>query len=125
MEAMKNVRSAYVFDLKLLKDFYLVFGIYYKTHSIREISIGEGKHKKNNNNNNSNPQKTKKTQFDLFYLVFNSYASTLIKWHPLPKWENDFCWFILLGLVEGKCWSKSYVSQWWHLPRYMFVEELL
>ena len=28
---MKNVRSAYVFDLKLLKEFYLVFGIYYKT----------------------------------------------------------------------------------------------
>ena len=25
MEAMKNVRSAHVFDLKLLKEFYLVF----------------------------------------------------------------------------------------------------
>ena len=31
----ENVRSAYVFDLKLLKEFYLVFGIYYKIHSIR------------------------------------------------------------------------------------------
>ena len=30
MEAMKNVRSAHVFDLKWLKEFYLVFGIYYK-----------------------------------------------------------------------------------------------
>ena len=38
------VVRAYVFDLKLLKEFYLVFGIYYKTHSIREISIGEGKY---------------------------------------------------------------------------------
>ena len=46
---MKNVRSAYVFYLKLLKEFYLVFGIYYKLHSIREISISEEKyHKKNN-----------------------------------------------------------------------------
>ena len=43
---MKNVRSAHVFDLKLLKKFYLVFGIYYKIHSIRELSIGEGKHLK-------------------------------------------------------------------------------
>ena len=42
MEAMKNICSAHVFDLKLLKDFYLVFGIYYKIHSIRELSIGEG-----------------------------------------------------------------------------------
>ena len=62
---MKNVRSAYVFDLKLLKEFYLVFWIYYKIHSIREISISE--------------EKYHKTQFDLFYLVFNSYASALIK----------------------------------------------
>ena len=47
---MKNVRSAHVFDLNLLKDFYLVFGIYYKIHLIRELSIGEGKyHKKKNN----------------------------------------------------------------------------
>ena len=30
-----------------------------------------------------------KKQFDSVYLVFNSYASTLIKWHPLPKREND------------------------------------
>ena len=30
MKAMKNVCSAHVFDLKLLKEFYLVFGIYYK-----------------------------------------------------------------------------------------------
>ena len=51
MEAMKNVRSAYVFDLKLLKAFYLVFRIYYKTYSIREISIGEGKYKKTTNKN--------------------------------------------------------------------------
>ena len=64
---MKNVRSAHVFDFKLLKEFYLVFGIYYKIHSIRELSIGEGKHHK------------KKKQFDLCYLVFNSYALTLIK----------------------------------------------
>ena len=41
---MKNVRSAHVFDLNLLKDFYLVFGIYYKIHLIRELSIGEGKY---------------------------------------------------------------------------------
>ena len=40
MEAMENVRSAHVFDLKLLKEFYLVFGIYCKIHSFREISIG-------------------------------------------------------------------------------------
>ena len=44
MEAMKNVRSAHVFDLKLLKEFYLVFGIYYKIHSTRELSIGEEKY---------------------------------------------------------------------------------
>ena len=62
---MKYVRSAYVFDLKLLKEFYLVFWIYYKLHSIREISIGERKYHKK--------------QFYLFYLVFNSYASALIK----------------------------------------------
>ena len=41
---MKNVRSAHVFDLKLSKEFYLVFGIYYKIHSIRDLSIGEGKY---------------------------------------------------------------------------------
>ena len=69
---MKNVRSAHVFDLKLSKEFYLVFGIYYKIHSIRDLSIGEGKYHK-------------KKQFDLFYLVFHSYASALIKRHPLPK----------------------------------------
>ena len=69
---MKNVRSAHVFDLNLLKDFYLVFGIYYKIHLIRELSIGEGKYHK-------------KKQFDLLYLVFTSYASALIKRHPLPK----------------------------------------
>ena len=40
MEAIENVRSVHVFDLKLLKEFYLVFGIYCKIHSIREISIG-------------------------------------------------------------------------------------
>ena len=65
MKAMKNVRSAHVFDLKLLKEFYLVFRIYCKIHSFREISVGEGKHRKK--------------QFDSFYLVFNSYALTLIK----------------------------------------------
>ena len=43
---MKNVRSAHVFDFKLLKNFYLVFGIYYKFHLIRELSIGEGKYHK-------------------------------------------------------------------------------
>ena len=58
---MKNVRSAYVFDLKLLKEFYLVFGIYYKTQKKKNKQI-----------------KTSK-QFNLFYLVFNSYSSTLIK----------------------------------------------
>ena len=67
----------------------------------------------------------KKKQFDLFYLVFNSYASALIKRHPLPKWENDFCWFILLGLVEGESWLNRYVSHLWHLLRYMSVDELL
>ena len=39
-------RSAHVFDLKLLKEFYLVFGIYYRINSIREISVGEGKYHK-------------------------------------------------------------------------------
>ena len=63
---MKNVRSAHVFVLKLLKEFYMAFGSYYKIHSIREISIGEGKYHK-------------KKQCDIFYLLFNSYASTLIK----------------------------------------------
>ena len=50
MEAMKNGRSAHVFYLQLLKEFYLVFGIYFKIHLIWEISIGEGKYhlKKNN-----------------------------------------------------------------------------
>ena len=46
MEAMKNVRSAHVFVLKLLKEFYMAFGSYYKIHSIREISIGEGNYHK-------------------------------------------------------------------------------
>ena len=55
---MKNVRSAHVFDLKLLKGFYLVFGIYCKIHSIREISIAKGKYHKK--------------QFDSVYLVFDS-----------------------------------------------------
>ena len=66
MEEMKNVRSAYVFDLKLLKEFYLVFGIYYKTHSIREISIGEGKYikkQKQKNNNNNKKQTNNLTYF--------------------------------------------------------------
>ena len=36
---MKNARSAHVFDLKLLKEFHLVFG---KIHLIRELSIDEG-----------------------------------------------------------------------------------
>ena len=56
MEAMKNVLSAYVFYLKLLKEFYLVFGIYYKTHSIREISISEGKYLKKTTTTNKNKQ---------------------------------------------------------------------
>ena len=100
------------FWLKIIKG--ILFGVwdYCKIHSIRERSIGKGKNHKN--------------QFDSVYLVFNCYASTLIKWYPLPKWKNDFCWFILLGLIEGKSWSKSYVS---HLSgpllRYMFVVELL
>ena len=62
---MKNVRSVHVFDLKSLKEFYFLFGIYCKIYSIREISIGKGKHHKK--------------QFDSVYLVFNSYPSTLIK----------------------------------------------
>ena len=49
MEAMKNVRGTHVFYLKLFKEFYFVFGIYCKIHSIREISIGKGKHHKKNN----------------------------------------------------------------------------
>ena len=32
---MENVRSAHVFDLKLLKEFYLVFGIGFIAKSIR------------------------------------------------------------------------------------------
>ena len=59
----KSVRSAHVFYLKLLREFDLVFGIYYKNsfdlgniywclgfitkiHLIWEISIGEGKYHK-------------------------------------------------------------------------------
>ena len=63
MEAMKNVRSTHVFYLKLFKEFYLVFGIYCKIHSIREISIGKGKHHK------------KTILLSAVYLVLNSYAS--------------------------------------------------
>ena len=55
---MKNVRSAHVFDLKLLKESYLVLGIYCNIHSIWEVSMSKGKYHKK--------------QFDLFYLVFNS-----------------------------------------------------
>ena len=62
---MKHVRSAHVFDLQLLKEFYLVFGIYYKIQSIRKISIGKGKYHKK--------------QFGSFYFVFSSYTLTLIK----------------------------------------------
>ena len=40
---MEIVRSAHVFYLKLLKEFYLVFGIYCKIYLFREISIGKGK----------------------------------------------------------------------------------
>ena len=40
MEEMEIVRSVHVFDLKLLKEFYSVFGIYCKIHSFREIFIG-------------------------------------------------------------------------------------
>ena len=58
MEAMKNVRSAHVFDLKLLKESYLVLGIYCNIHTIWEVSMSKGKYHKK--------------QFDLFYLVFNS-----------------------------------------------------
>ena len=43
----KTGSDAHVFDLKLLKELYLVFWIYHKISSIRELSIGEGKfHKK-------------------------------------------------------------------------------
>ena len=62
---MKNVRSAHVFYLKLLKNFIWCLGFNAKFIRFREISIGEGKHRKK--------------QFDSFYLVFNSYALTLIK----------------------------------------------
>ena len=41
MEATKNVGSAHAFDLKLFKEFYLVFRIYCKFHS-----LGEGKYYK-------------------------------------------------------------------------------
>ena len=58
LKRRKNFRSAHVFDLKLLKGFYLVFGIYCKIHSIREISIAK--------------EKYHKKQFDSVYLVFNS-----------------------------------------------------
>ena len=67
---MKNVLGAYVFYLKLLKDFYLVFGIYYKTHSIREISIGEGKHKRKTTTT-ATPKKQKK-QNNLTYFTWCS-----------------------------------------------------
>ena len=40
MEPMENFHTAHVFNLKLVKEFYLVFGIYCKIHSFREISIG-------------------------------------------------------------------------------------
>ena len=63
MKAMKNIRSAHVFDLKSLKEFYLVFGIHYKNSFYSGNIIKK----------------------QLFYLVLNSYASTLIKWHPLQK----------------------------------------
>ena len=43
---MKNVPSAHVSDFKLLKEFYLVFGICYKIHSLQELSINEGKYHK-------------------------------------------------------------------------------
>ena len=66
MEETKNVCSAHVFDLKLVKEFYLVFRIYCKFHL-----LGEGKYYKK--------------QFDLFYLVFNSYASALIKQTSSPE----------------------------------------
>ena len=67
MEAMKNVPSAHVSGFKLLKEFHLVFGICYKIHSLQELSINEGEYHKKKNN------------FDSFYLVFNSYALTLVK----------------------------------------------
>ena len=68
----------------------------------------------------------KKKQFDLFYLVFNSYASALIKRHPLPKWEMiSVDSFSLVLLKAGESWSKSYVSHLWHLLRCMSVDELL
>ena len=54
---MKNIRSAHVFDIKSLKEFYLVFGIYYKNSFYSGNIIKK----------------------QLFYLVLNSYASTLIK----------------------------------------------
>ena len=57
MKAMKNVRSARTFIWCLR---YIT-----KIYSVREISIGE--------------EKYHNKQFDLFYLVFNSYASALIK----------------------------------------------
>ena len=42
MEAMKNVRGAHVFDLKLLKAFfYLVFGVYNKNSSNDILSRNE------------------------------------------------------------------------------------
>ena len=46
---MKNVRSAHVFRLKIIKEILFGVGIYYKILSIRELSIGEGNIIKKNN----------------------------------------------------------------------------
>ena len=67
MEATKNVPSAH-HNLKLMKEFSLVFGIYYKNSF--DSGISKGKHGEG---------KYHKKQFALFHSVFNSYASTLIK----------------------------------------------
>ena len=85
---MKNVRSAHVFYLKLSKEFYLVFGIYYKIHSIRDLSIGEGKYHK-------------KTIW-LILLGVQLLRISTDQTTSSPEMRNDFCWFILLGLVEGR-----------------------
>ena len=111
MEAMKNVRGAHVFDLKLLKAFfYLVFGIYNKNSFDSRIIYRWGKYHK-------------KTIWPILLgvrlLRINTDQMT-----SSPEMRKWFRWFIPLGLVEGKCSSKSYVSHLWHLLRYMFVDEL-
>ena len=81
-----------------------------KIHSSRVISIGEGKYHK-------------KTIWLILFGVQLLRIST-DETTSSPEMRKWFLWFILLGLVEGESWLKSYVSYLWHL-RLMFVDELL